>query len=107
MYFVQSNYAAILVLLIHGIGIPLIIVSRTTLIQTIVPDKLQGRLFSMIYMSVMGTTAISIGLTGIILEYFGVDILFLMIGFCAASCVFIGFFSANFLNLGQMSIELD
>ena len=74
MYFVQSNYVAMIVLLIHGIGIPLIMVARTTLIQMTVPENLQGRLFSMIYMSVMGTTAISIGLTGVLLEYFGADI---------------------------------
>ena len=101
LYFVQSNYVAILVLLIHGIGIPLITVARTTLIQTTVPDKLQGRLFSMIYMSVMGTTAISIGLTGVLLEYIGADILFLIIGICAALCVWIGLISANFTRLGQ------
>jgi len=101
LFFVQSNYVAILVLLIHGIGIPLITVSRTTLIQTTVPDKLQGRLFSMLYMAVMGTTAISIGLTGLILEYFGIDILFLIIGICAASCSLIGLISENFRCLGQ------
>ena len=44
----------------------------------------------MIYMAVMGTTAISIGLTGAILEYIEADILFLIIGLCAASTVFIG-----------------
>ena len=101
MYFVQSNYVAILVLLIHGIGIPLITVARTTLIQMIVPEKMQGRLFSMIYMSVMGTTAISIGLTGMILEFYGADILFLIIGFCAASCACIGLISKNFASLGR------
>ena len=101
LFFVQSNYLAILVLLIHGIGIPLIIVSRITLIQKTVPDKLQGRLFSMIYMAVMGTTAISIGLTGIILEYIGIEILFLIIGICAASCACIGLISSNFICLGK------
>jgi MFS family permease len=101
LYAVQSNYVAILVLLIHGIGIPLIIVARTTLIQKTVPDKLQGRIFSMIYMSVMGTSAISIGLTGMILEYFGSDSLFLIIGLCAASCAWIGLISQNFISFGK------
>ena len=101
MYFVQSNYEAILVLLIHGIGIPLITVARTTLIQMTVPENLRGRLFSMIYMSVMGTTAISIGLTGVILEYFEADILFFIIGVCAALCALIGLISENFKSLGQ------
>ena len=76
LYFVKSNFSAIVVLCIHGMGIPLITIARTTLIQIVVPDKFRGRLFSMIYTSVMGTTAISIGLTGILLEYVGVDMFF-------------------------------
>ena len=55
----------------------------------------------MIYMSVMGTTAISIGLTGVILEYFEADILFFIIGVCAALCALIGLISENFKSLGQ------
>jgi MFS family permease len=90
LYFANSSFLATLILLIHGIGIPLITVSRTTIIQSVVPDEYRGRLFSMIYMAVMGTTAISIGLTGAILEYIEADILFLIIGLCAASTVFIG-----------------
>ena len=101
LYFVKTNLVAILVLFFHGMGIPLITVSRTTLIQTNVPDKLLGRLFSMIHMSVMGTTAISIGLTGVILEFFEADILFLIIGICAASCACIGYISGDFRSLGR------
>ena len=78
LYFANSIFVSTLVLLIHGIGIPLITVSWTTIIQAIVPDEFRGRLFSMIYMAVMGTTALSIGLTGIILENIDVDILFLI-----------------------------
>ena len=90
LYFANSSFLATLILLIHGIGIPLITVSRTTIIQSVVPDEYRGRLFSMIYMAVMGTTAISIGLTGAILENIGADTLFLIFGLCAASTVFIG-----------------
>jgi MFS family permease len=90
LYFVNLPFAAIIVLLIHGIGIPLITVSRTTIIQSVVPDKFRGRIFSMNYMAVMGTTAISVGLTGFILEFIGADLLFLLIGIGAASTVIIG-----------------
>ena len=90
LYFANTSFMATLILLIHGIGIPLITVSRTIIIQNVVPDEFRGRLFSMIYMSIMGTTALSIGLTGIILENIGADTLFLIIGLCAASTVFIG-----------------
>jgi len=81
---------AILVLFIHGIGIPLITVARTTIVQTAAPDKFRGRIFSMNYMAVMGTTAISVGLTGFVLEFIGVDLLFLGIGICAAATVLFG-----------------
>ena len=90
LYFVNSSFMAILVLLVHGIGIPLITVSRTTIIQTAAPDKFRGRIFSMNYMAVMGTTAISVGLTGFILEFISADLLFLCIGICAAATVLFG-----------------
>ena len=91
LFFADTSFIAMLVLIIHGIGIPLITVSRTTIIQAVVPDEYRGRLFSMIYMAVMGTTAISVGLTGFILEFIGADLLFLLIGLGAASTVIIGF----------------
>ena len=90
LYFAHTSFIATLILLIHGIGIPLITVSRTTIIQSVVPDEFRGRFFSMVYMAVMGTTALSIGLTGAILENIEADKLFLIIGLCAASTVFIG-----------------
>ena len=90
LYFVNSSFMAILVLLVHGIGIPLITVARTTIIQTATPDKFLGRIFSMNYMAVMGTTAISIGFTGFILEFISADWLFLCIGICAALTVLFG-----------------
>ena len=90
LFFADTSFIAMLVLIIHGIGIPLITVSRTTIIQAVVPDEFRGRLFSMIYMAVMGTTAISVGLTGCILEFIGADSLFLLIGLGAASTVIIG-----------------
>ena len=90
LYFVNSNFIEILVLFIHGIGIPLITVARTTIVQTAAPDKFRGRIFSMNYMAVMGTTAISVGLTGFVLEFIGADLLFLGIGICAAATVLFG-----------------
>ena len=39
LYFVNDNFFAILILLLHGMGIPLIMVARTTIIQRIVPDR--------------------------------------------------------------------
>ena len=108
LYFVHSPFAAIIVLLIHGIGIPLITVSRTTIIQSVVPDKFRGRIFSMNYMAVMGTTAISVGLTGFILEFIGADLLFLLIGIGATLTVIIGFNPVlRKMNVNKSLLDID
>ena len=101
LYFFNNNFLIMFILFLHGIGIPLIILSRTTLLHMIVPNVFRGRMFSMVHMAVMGTTAISIGITGLVLEYFKVNFLFLVIGVCASLCIFIGFFSKKFLSLEQ------
>ena len=92
-------FGTIFILFIHGIGIPLIVVSRTNLIQKIVPNEFRGRIFSMVNMSVLGTTAISSMLTGFILEYISVQLLFLYIGICAMSTSLIGFFAKEFRKI--------
>ena len=105
LYWVESSPTGILVLLIHGIGIPLITVSRTTIIQRSVPDHFRGRLFSMVYMAVMGTTALSVGLTGVILEYITANGLFLIIGLGAAGTVFIGLHREILTELMEKSVH--
>ena len=55
--------------------------------------------FSAINMSVMGATAISISIVGILLEYISSDILFLFIGVCASLCIFLGLKNKNFLYI--------
>ena len=91
LYFIQTPMLALLLLFIHGIAIPLITISRTTIIQKIVPDSIRGRVFAISYMAVMGTTALSIGLVGFALEYISTQILFLFIGFGASLTIIIGF----------------
>ena len=62
----------------------------------------------MIYMAVMGTTAISVGLTGFILEFIGADSLFLLIGVGAASTVIIGFNPALWeMNVNNNFLDRD
>ena len=71
---------------IHGIGIPLIMVSRTSIIQLHTPNKYHGRLFSVAHLGVVGTTALSSALVGIISAYISVKVVFLFIGIGASLC---------------------
>jgi MFS family permease len=98
LYFINEKSAALLLLFIHGIAIPLITISRTTIIQKIVPDSYRGRIFAINYMAVMGTTAFSILIVGFILEYISTHLLFLGIGISASLTMIIGF-NHNFLHI--------
>lgn len=99
LYGVNSELITIITLFIHGIGIPLIVVSRTNLIQKYIPNELRGRIFSMVNMSVLGTTAISSMLTGFALEYISAQLLFLIIGIGAVGTSLIGFTNPTYLYL--------
>ena len=60
------------------------------------------------YMAVMGTTAISVGLTGFILEFIGADLLFLLIGIGAALTVIIGFNPLlRKMNVNKRLLDID
>jgi hypothetical protein len=96
LYWSTSSFESNVILILHGIAIPLIIVSRTTIIQKIVPDEFRGRIFSLVNMAVVGTTAISTGVTGIFLEYNSAELLFLTIGLCAASTAIVPILSKSF-----------
>jgi MFS family permease len=85
LFWVRSFWAAALTIFVHSIFIPLITVSRTTLIQRSVPDRLQGRVFAIVQMAVVGMTALSTALTGLLAETVGVPWIFLGAGLLAAS----------------------
>ncbi|MCH8067926.1 MAG: MFS transporter [Candidatus Marinimicrobia bacterium] len=90
LYFIHTYPGTKLLILIHGIGIPMITISRTTIIQKVVPDRFRGRIFSMVNMSVIGLTAISSGLIGPFAEILPIGTIFLVIGIGAALCGVIG-----------------
>jgi MFS family permease len=73
------------IIFFHALFIPLIIVGRTTIVQKRVPHHLQGRFFSLIAISVVGLTAISTALTGLVTEFIPVKDLFVYIGLLAAA----------------------
>ena len=98
-YYLESAYFSIVAMLIHGIGIPMITISRTLLIQRTVPSDIQGRIFTLFHMAVIGTSAISISAVGIILDFISIKILFFTFGFCAMLCSIILIMSKKFLAL--------
>jgi hypothetical protein len=69
---------------IHGIGIPLIMVSRTTIRHLHTTNKYHGRLFSVAYFDAVGTSGLSFALVGIINAYISVKVVFLFIGIGAS-----------------------
>ena len=85
-YWADSVPIAMIMIYVHGIGIPLIMVSRTSMIQLHTPNKYHGRLFSFTHLGVVGTTALSSALVGIISAYISVKIVFLFIGIGASLC---------------------
>ena len=91
---------------IHGFGIPMITISRTLILQNNVPKNIQGRIFSLFQIAVVGTTAFSISVVGPILEYLPVNFLFLIIGIFAASCSMIGLLSVGFKELNGNSTQI-
>ena len=85
-FWADSVPVAMLMIFFHGIGIPLIMVSRTSIIQLHIPNKYHGRLFSVAHLGVVGTTALSSALVGIISAYMSVKLIFLLIGIGASLC---------------------
>lgn len=86
IYWTNSVEMTMLMIFFHGIGIPLIMVSRTSIVQMHTPNKFHGRLFSIVHLGVVGTTAISTALVGLITSMISVKLLFHGIGIGAALC---------------------
>ena len=103
LYYIGSYEATKILLFIHGIGIPMITVSRTTIIQSVVPDRLRGRIFSMVSMAVIGFTALSSGLVGPLAEVVPISTIFLVIGVGAALCGVIGLNSRGIMKMEKKS----
>jgi len=90
MYFVNSINLVLIFIVIHGFGIPMITIARTAIIQKHSPNKLHGRLFSLVHLSVIGVTAISSAVVGIAANYIDIKTVFLFIGIGAALCGVVG-----------------
>jgi hypothetical protein len=81
--FTTTLHGALAVWFVHSIGIPFIIVPRSTLIQTEVPAQFQGRIFSLVNLTVVGLSAVSCSLTGLVAEILPINTLFAIIGVSA------------------------
>ncbi len=81
---------------LHGISIPLITVTRTSLVQRIAPPLQLGRVFALINITVLGFTAISSGLTGLVATALPVNVIFGVIAVAAALCGPIAWTSRKF-----------
>ncbi|MDH5752330.1 MAG: MFS transporter [Deltaproteobacteria bacterium] len=91
LYWIQSVPGTLAVIAIHSLGIPAITISRLTVLHARVPQEFQGRVFSYFHLAVAGMTALSIGLTGLVLEWLDSHILFAVIGLICASTGVAGF----------------
>jgi len=100
MYFATSVNFVLVFIVIHAFGIPLITISRTALIQRHTPNELHGRLFSLVHLAVIGVTALSAALVGIIANYIDIKTIFLFIGIGAALCGIAGFTNQALRRMG-------
>jgi MFS family permease len=91
LFFVDSLAGVVGVIFVHSFFIPMITVSRTTLIQRCVPARLHGRVFAVIGICVIGGMALSSALTGVAAEVLSMRTIFLIIGLAAAATALPGF----------------
>ena len=96
LLWVETFPQMFLTLVVHSFVIPMIIIPRPTMIQEIVPREFQGRIFSMISVSVVGFTAISMALTGIAAEFIPINQVYAIIAIAAALCGVVGWFIRDF-----------
>jgi len=92
LLWVRSLGGTMAVILVHSIAVPMIMVPRATLVQERVPARLRGRLFSLVSFTVIGLTALSAALTGLVLEFIGADRLFGAVALLAAATGGVGWF---------------
>jgi MFS family permease len=91
LYFAPTFAWTAVVIIIHSLCIPLIMVPRAAMVQEGIPGQLQGRFFALVNLTVVGMTALSAGMAGILCESIGVRAVFLIIGIGGGVCGLLGF----------------
>ncbi|HXL15841.1 MAG TPA: MFS transporter, partial [Methylomirabilota bacterium] len=84
---------------VHALAIPAITIPRTTLVQGMVSPRLRGRVFALVNVVVLGTTAVSSGLAGLVLDHVTAPVLFAWIGVLAGATGFLGLASGRLRRL--------
>ena len=92
VYWCNSVEALMALLAFHALGIPLIVVCRTSLLQAWVDEGRRGRIFSLVNMSVVGMTALATGATGWLAEVVSIQLIFGVFGAAAFVCGVVGCF---------------
>lgn len=97
-FWVQSVTFAFIIIIFHGMGIPVITISRTVILQKYTPNSYHGRLFSMVHLAVSGMTAVSTALVGIFAEVIPIHVVFLIFGIGGMMTGFIGIMNKSILK---------
>lgn len=98
-YFIDSLFSAAALWFVHSIGIPFILIPRTSLVQSEVPVHMQGRVFSLVQLTVVGLSAISSGWVGVALEKMTSPQLYLVTGLAAGTVGALGFLNKELRSL--------
>lgn len=85
LLWVKTLPGTLVTILIHAAIIPMITIPRTTLVQSCVPAELRGRVFSLVSFTVIGFTALSAAMSGLLLAFIPANWLFAAIGLLAAA----------------------
>jgi MFS family permease len=86
LLWLKGTWGVGLAIALHGLSIPLITVTRASLVQRIAPPQQMGRIFALISITVIGLTALSSGLTGLAVGLLPVNVIFGIIAVLAALC---------------------
>lgn len=101
LFFVDTVGAALVAMGIHSVVIPLILVPRTTIVQTLAPRKLWGRVFAILNVSIVGFSALSSALVGVVAEVMHIRWIFLVFGSVSALVGVLGFLDRSFRQAGD------
>ena len=98
-YFIENMIEMYILSFCHGIGIPLLIISRVAILQKNIPEELLGRIFSIISISIISMAAVSSGIIGFASEVLDIKTIFLLFGTGAGLCGVAGFLHPKIKHL--------